>query len=262
MRIPHQYLPFKGKLMSKPEILLLGTYHFDNPGLDAFNMVTDDVLTPQRQAEIQAVADCLAAFKPTKIAVEQPVDRSEALHKKYQDYCEQAAKGIASESPNELIQIGFRLANMLNHEQLYCIDVKQDLAFAELMEYAAANGHEEFVAYVQTMGQSIVQTFAERQAKSTVGELLRWFNEPESLALNHGLYLDILKIGKAPDYVGVQLVTDWYARNLKIFNELTKIADEDSRILLIFGQGHIPIIRQTILDCSYMTLADPLAYLP
>jgi hypothetical protein len=247
--------------MSKPQILLLGTYHFDNPNLDAFNMATDDVLTPERQAEIQAVTDCLATFKPTKIAVEQPVDRSESLNKKYMEYREQAAKGIASESRNELFQIGFRLANLLSHEQLYCIDVKQDMAFAELMEYAATNGHEDFVAYVQTMGQSIVQTFSERQSKSTVGELLRWFNEPESLALNHGLYLDILKIGKAPDYVGVQLVADWYARNLKIFNELTKIADADSRILVIFGQGHIPILRQTIADCSYLDLVNPLAFL-
>jgi hypothetical protein len=248
--------------MAKPEILLLGTYHFDNPNLDAFNMATDDVLTDKRQSEIQAVADCLASFKPTKIAVEQPADNSDRINQLYTKYREDASKGITTERRSELVQIGFRLANMLNHEQLYPIDVKQDMAFEALMAYAASNGHEDFLAHVQNVGQSVVQTFAEKQAKSTVGELLRWFNEPEMLALNHSFYLDMLKIGKAPDYVGVQVMVDWYARNLKIFNELTKIADEDSRILVIFGQGHIPIIRQTILDCSYMTLADPLTYLP
>lgn len=245
----------------KAQILLLGTYHFDNPNLDAFNMETDDVLSPKRQSEVQAVAEALAKFQPTKIALEQPVDRADALNKRYREFREQAAQGIPSESRNEIFQIGFRLADMLNHEQVYAIDVKHDMPFEALMAYAAANGHEDFVAHVQTVGQTVVQEFAERQAKSTVAELLRWFNAPEILALNHSFYLDMLRIGKAPDYVGVQVMVDWYGRNLKIFNELTKIAEEDSRILVMFGQGHIPILRQTISDCQYLELADTLAYL-
>src|SRR6185369_5442370 len=53
-------------------ILILGTYHFDNPGQDAVNLQADDVLAPKRQAEIETVIEKLARYGPTKIAIEAP----------------------------------------------------------------------------------------------------------------------------------------------------------------------------------------------
>jgi hypothetical protein len=38
------------------EVMVLGTYHFGNPGLDLNNMKADSVLTPARQRELAAVA--------------------------------------------------------------------------------------------------------------------------------------------------------------------------------------------------------------
>jgi hypothetical protein len=52
------------------ELLILGSYHMDNPGLDAVNPEADDVLTPRRQAEIAALNAALLQFRPTKVAVE------------------------------------------------------------------------------------------------------------------------------------------------------------------------------------------------
>lgn len=34
-------------------VLLLGSYHMSNPGMDQFNLEADDVLAPKRQAELQ-----------------------------------------------------------------------------------------------------------------------------------------------------------------------------------------------------------------
>ena len=50
--------------------MVVGTYHFGNPGQDLHNMKADNVLTPKKQAELADVAARLARFKPTKIAVE------------------------------------------------------------------------------------------------------------------------------------------------------------------------------------------------
>ena len=50
--------------------MMLGTYHFGNPGQDLHNMKADNVLTPKKQAELADVAARLARFKPTEIAVE------------------------------------------------------------------------------------------------------------------------------------------------------------------------------------------------
>jgi hypothetical protein len=44
------------------QILVLGTYHFGNPGQDLHNMQVDDVRTAAKQAELAGVATRLAKF--------------------------------------------------------------------------------------------------------------------------------------------------------------------------------------------------------
>jgi hypothetical protein len=48
----------------RAEVLVLGVYHMANPGRDVFNMKTDDVLAPKRQAEIVQLMRVLKAFGP------------------------------------------------------------------------------------------------------------------------------------------------------------------------------------------------------
>jgi hypothetical protein len=57
---------------TKTKVLVLGTYHMNNPGLDKFNMKVDDVTSAKRQKEIAEFVNALAAFKPTKICLEYP----------------------------------------------------------------------------------------------------------------------------------------------------------------------------------------------
>src|ERR1700688_4990874 len=70
---------------AKAHVLVLGTFHMANPGRDMFNVQADDILAPKRQAEIAAFVEALKAFRPTKIAVEAPVDKPE-INQKYQQY--------------------------------------------------------------------------------------------------------------------------------------------------------------------------------
>jgi len=63
----------------RPTLLVLGTSHLDNPGLDVVNNKVDDVLAPARQAEITAVVEQLATYRPTHIAVEWPIKKQAAL---------------------------------------------------------------------------------------------------------------------------------------------------------------------------------------
>src|SRR5215211_6323958 len=60
------------------QVLVIGSYHMSNPGLDVVNIKADDVLAPKRQREIEELATKLAAFKPTKVAVEIPFGRDSA----------------------------------------------------------------------------------------------------------------------------------------------------------------------------------------
>lgn len=52
-------------------ILLFGTFHFKDSGLDGYKPQFDiDILSAQRQREVAEVVDRLASYRPTKIAVE------------------------------------------------------------------------------------------------------------------------------------------------------------------------------------------------
>ena len=73
--------------------------------MDRFNVDADDVRTPTRQAEIEALVEQLATFSPTKVAVEKRWQDSTTLAK-YQAY----RRGDHELTPDETEQIGFRLA--------------------------------------------------------------------------------------------------------------------------------------------------------
>src|SRR5262249_45278445 len=56
----------------KPKVMILGTFHFANPGLDYTKVERDSILSEKRQKEVRDLIDRLKTFKPTKIAVEVP----------------------------------------------------------------------------------------------------------------------------------------------------------------------------------------------
>ena len=68
------------------QVMVLGTYHFDNPGQDLHNMKVDSVLTPAKQSELADVASRLAKFNPTKIAVEALSDRPDFVSNKFDGF--------------------------------------------------------------------------------------------------------------------------------------------------------------------------------
>lgn len=43
------------------QVMIVGVYHFANPGLDEYNMEVGSVLTPRRQAELEDLAQALSA---------------------------------------------------------------------------------------------------------------------------------------------------------------------------------------------------------
>src|SRR5262245_61544242 len=57
---------------NKPRIkvLLLGVFHFANPGLDVAKFKSADILSEQRQKEVARVTAALKKFSPDKIFIE------------------------------------------------------------------------------------------------------------------------------------------------------------------------------------------------
>lgn len=239
------------------QVLVLGTYHFANPGLDVAKTEVADVLSIERQAEIQAVVDALARFRPTKIVVEHEPASAARLDSLYGAYVE----GRHELSRDETQQLGFRLAARLGHARVYPIDYRNDFPFEAMMAYA----QEHDTAFVRFVDEELArQTAAANRAQreSTVGEILRSKNAPRQLAADHGTYMRFARVGSGDTYVGAELVAKWYERNIHIFANLQRVAEPGDRVLVIFGAGHAPILRELVTYDPDMTLVDAAPYLP
>ena len=52
------------------EILVIGTYHFNNPGLDVAKYKVLDIMDEKPQKQLEEISSAIAKFKPTKIFTE------------------------------------------------------------------------------------------------------------------------------------------------------------------------------------------------
>jgi Family of unknown function (DUF5694) len=246
-----------GRSELRAHILVLGTYHFDNPGLDVVKTEVADVLTPAKQAEVKQVIEALARFRPTKIAVEVRADRAARLDSLYAAY----RVGRHTLSRSEVQQLGFRLAERFGHPRLYPADHGGEFPFGAVMQYAQA--HDP--AFVQRVQQAIADMTAEKNRhhqQKSIGEILRLENDPARLRQGHAMYIEGARVGAGDTYVGAELLAKWYERNIRIFSDLQRIAQPGDRVLVIFGTGHAAILRELIASDPRLELIEANEYLP
>ncbi len=68
LKIPADFFPGK-----KTKVLVVGTFHFDYPGLDSHKTIPEDqidVLKEPKKSEVSELIAYIKKFKPTKIAIE------------------------------------------------------------------------------------------------------------------------------------------------------------------------------------------------
>ncbi|MCI0586758.1 MAG: DUF5694 domain-containing protein [Planctomycetes bacterium] len=236
---------------ARARILLLGTFHFDDAGLDDYKPEHRiDILAPERQREIEEVARCLAKFRPTKVAVEAPLSAGERLNERYKTF-------VAGQSPlgrNEIDQLGFRVAKAMGHPRVYPVDAegRRYEPEVDLRKYAAEKGQLERLTASETPWDEYFNALYRRddarKARQTIRQTLLDGNREEHVLRGHGAYLvRSFKVGVGNEYPGVDAVTAWYNRNLRIFANLQRITDgPEERILLIIGGGHVPILWHAV----------------
>ena len=246
----------------RPQLLVIGSFHMDNPGRDVVNMKADDVLAPRRQREIEQVADAIARFKPTRIAIEYPRGKQAELDRDYAAYRD--GKRELGRSEDE--QLGMRLAKRLSLPQLHAVELSDlmppvDIAVIDYEAGAKRVGQEAFLAAMRERVKARVGAGDKVLREGTIGQALRWFNDPEQLRESHRGYFNYARIADGDDTPGANWLQFWYGRNLKIFGALTRIAGPGDRVLVIYGAGHAPLLRQFAEQSGYFDVVDPLPYL-
>jgi hypothetical protein len=224
----------------RAEVLLIGVYHMANPGHDIFNMQADDVLAPKRQQEIAELSAMLKKFKPTKIAVEADYG-SDVVPKRYAEYL----AGTRPLSRNEIEQIGFRLAKDMGHTAVYPVDADGDFPWQRVVNYAKATGQSAKLEALMGEIGAMVKAQNEYLKTHSVAQTLLYMNADAKVAQDMGFYYLEARYGEPGDYAGPDLLAEWYRRNVRIYNNVTKlVTNPDERILVIFGNGHLGWLRQ------------------
>lgn len=228
------------------EVLLLGVFHFeyynaDSHKTDSANQV--DILAPAKQKEILKIVDAIAKYKPTIICFETSNDS--ILNLQYSNFLQNTYKL----SKSEVDQLGFRIAKKTGLKKVFAIDTKS--WFRDNLKNNALFEHfwdEQY--YLDTLEMNIWSAkYAEWykyldsvSTKLSIIEYLKLLNQPKVLDYNLGQYLVEMKTSNhnGPDFVTL----DWYNRNLRIYNNILKTNPTDQdRVLIIYGSGHIPLLK-------------------
>jgi hypothetical protein len=235
-------------------LLIVGTAHFANPGRDLVNPKVPDVLTPQRQAQIRAVAKALIAFHPTYVAVEWPRSRQRALDARYRDY----RAGHYALRADEAEQLGLRVAASLGLSGVQAVDWNEsppgDPKSYDWYDYALSHGEKPIV---EALSDPHLLPPMSLTPSQTVGQWLLALNRPEALAAGHRVYFDIARIGDREVQQGANWVGSWYAHNLRIFDNIVSFATKPSdRVLVVYGAGHAYLLRQFARESGAFRVVD------
>lgn len=244
----------------RPQLMLLGTYHFANHGADVVNSQVPDVLEPARQKEMAAVADALMKFKPTKVVVEYPVAKQDKLDQRYHAY----RNGAYALTRDEVDQLGLRIASLLGHDRVHAVDWNKmppgRVEDFDYVQWSERNGQQARLAAMRDPSRA--RKAENFMSGSPVGKWLERFNEPDQLASSHRNYFDYTLLGDSSDSPGANWMANWYGRNLKIFANLVRLADRPGdRVLVIYGQGHIFLLREFAEQSGAFQVVSPVPLL-
>lgn len=225
----------------KTKVILLGCFHFDNPGLDVAKFENANILSAKRQEEVLQVVKQLKKFSPSKIFVERTVAGQGKLDSLVQQY----KQGKYQLKAGEEEQIGFRLAKELNLPTITGVDYRDsDFPFDSLINSAKAANQFAFLDYIQKSIDSIQQSFNKSLQEKTISQILIQQNSKEAKGFQVSAYLEFLQAGNKDQHVGTYLSSEWWRRNMMIYENILKNLDgKEETILVIFGAGHTALLE-------------------
>lgn len=248
-------------------IMLLGTFHFHNPGLDEYKpQHQPDMLSEVKQRELEDVLDRLSLYRPTCVCVEVSRERQGDLDGEYAAY----RAGEFRLDANEVYQLGFRLAARLGLERLHGVDAWGRLyeSFATVEAQAKARGpaEEALLTHDDPWGRHYFDGYREgdaRMAGAGLRELLLRANDGRDVLRAHGAYLTgMFELGGGEDYTGPDVIAGWwYCRNLRIFRNIQRVTSPGARMLVIIGSGHLAILRHCVEASPQHELVEVSAHL-
>lgn len=232
---------FFAQAQQKIKIILVGSLHFTPSSSDVYKNNAVNINSAKRQAEVAEVVSKLAAFKPDKICIEWPYTYQFEMDSIYSEFL----KGNYKLKDNERDQLAMNLGKKLQMKTLTAVNRYGNFDNDTVVNYAMKNNQQAVTQQLELAGKSVMAEFNNKLATLSIKESLIYLNSKKALALNLGIYLKYYAaIGKGEDYIGSKLVADWYTTNINIYtNILRAIKPTDNAVVVVYGQGHVPILK-------------------
>ncbi len=240
-----------------PKVLLVGSWHFNYPGLDA-NVTSEkdriNIYSQQRQDELLELLNYIAVFKPSKIFVESGANTGYLTYN-FNEW----KQGKAPLDASERSQIGLRLKDMMHLDTVYGVD---DGALLMDFLYDTSLKSSPYIDSITKRhyfgGTDSVQarfkefyTYQDKfELNNTLLNSFKYLNTDKVLNRYFGAYIAggqfTSKYDEGPDALSMF----WMNRNLRIFRNIQRIkTTPEDRILVLFGAGHIAILKW-LFECS------------
>lgn len=244
------------------EVLLVGVFHFNNPGLDLAKTETFDVMSERSQQELERITDHIKKFKPTRIFVEWEYNDQLALDTLYHlylkgsyfDYIRQRFPKSNFYTQNEIFQLGFRAGKKIGLEKIDAIDCPMDWPYDSLQIAIKKAGQTDLQQAIDKQIKQFGEQSNALMKKLSLTQLLLEENKTSTRNVNLGLYITLLNKGGALyDFTGADVVDAWYKRNLHMYSLVQKLtAATDQRVMIIVGAGHAAVFKHFIdIDANY-----------
>lgn len=253
----------QGQTIQK-EILLIGTFHFDNPGLDAAQVKSFDVLSEKSQKELETITSKIKNYNPDKIFVEWAYNNQPELDSLYNLYISGEFNSYVERKKypkrkfykqNEIFQLAFRAAKKLNHAKIYGIDYKRTSFPMDSLMTAINNANQtDLKKEMEKTLQEYERKINADRNKLSLTKLILQENKDDLRKFDKGIYLTLFNRGGGEnDFVGAYLVSEWYKRNLFMYSLVQKITEsKDRKIVVLLGSSHVAMFKEFIeLDSKF-----------
>ena len=238
-------------------VMLVGMFHFANPGRDMVKTRVVDVMAPDNQAYLDGLAGRLAAFKPTRVLAECNPAEQGKYDQRFNDY----VAGRFVLPADETHQIGFRLAKLTALPGVTCFD-EQAVGWNAQPMFDYMDKHDAQARQdIEATFKALSAQMDGEQATLSLVQLLHLASDPTRDALNKGLYLRTNAVGAGNGFAGADASASWWHRNFRMYANIQKTSGPGSRVVVLAGQGHTAILKDLLADDDRRLAEDARGYL-
>lgn len=228
-------------------VILLGSFHYGTT-TDRNSTKFPDLFSAQRQAQLERLTSQLAAQKIDQVFVEEKSEQQAALAARYQRFVAGQLQDT-NVLRDEVVQIGFRVAQKAGSGVPVGIDYKQELPYPAMDSFAKRyDSVQQWPPFSQLAWPFTDSTRKLRLSRENlIGYYLR-LNDLYHRQANLFDYLHYASVSTyGQDYTGAQFASSWYDRNLKIMANLFRhLQPRHKTILVLMGASHTAVLRQLL----------------